>query len=295
MLDYLTISKLALEILWKDHYKPDLDKNQVIPLIKYNRKMYNDIQEAYYGGITEVYKPYREGLYYYDVNSLYPYVALSDMPGNKVTYQEFFTQSESNVDISKLFGFFYCEMESSGRYLGLLPVREGKRLIFPNGKWSDWYFSEELKYAKSNGYKIRVIKGYSFNKVSNVLHTFVKSLYAEKSNNLDISVKQTAKLLLNSLLGRFGLDIHSSVTDIVSDQELQYIAISRKIIYEKPITDDVTLVTFLQSLDPEICKKFKVDVSKIQNDRLTLKVDGKKNEHISVAISAAVTALEFYI
>lgn len=127
------------------------------------------------------------------------------------------------------------------------------------------------------------------------MHTFVKSLYAEKSNNLDISVKQTAKLLLNSLLGRFGLDIHSSVTDIVSDQELQYIAISRKIISEKPITDDVTLVTLLQSLDPEICKKFKVDVSKIQNDRLTLKVDGKKNEQISVAISAAVTALKIYI
>ncbi len=70
MLDCLTISKLALEIFWKDHYKPDLDKNQVIPLIKYNRKMYNDIRQAYYGGITEVYKPYGEGLYYYDVNSL---------------------------------------------------------------------------------------------------------------------------------------------------------------------------------------------------------------------------------
>jgi len=43
--------------------------------------MYHDIKQAYYGGITEVYKPYGRDLFYYDVNSLYPSVALKDMPG----------------------------------------------------------------------------------------------------------------------------------------------------------------------------------------------------------------------
>ena len=42
---------------------------------------YNDIKQAYFGGNTEVYKPRGKYLYYYDVNSLYPYVALQDMPG----------------------------------------------------------------------------------------------------------------------------------------------------------------------------------------------------------------------
>ena len=51
--------------------------------------MYNDIKQAYYGGITEVYKPYGENFYYYDVNSLYPFASLNDMPGlscRKITF-----------------------------------------------------------------------------------------------------------------------------------------------------------------------------------------------------------------
>jgi hypothetical protein len=54
--------------------------NNNIALIS-NRDMWNSIKKGYYGGIAEVYKPYGENLYYYDVNSLYPYTALNDMPG----------------------------------------------------------------------------------------------------------------------------------------------------------------------------------------------------------------------
>lgn len=61
MTDSLTISGLALQIYMKDHYK-----NGVIPLIN-DKNLYNNIKNAYYGGITEVYKPYGENLQYYDV------------------------------------------------------------------------------------------------------------------------------------------------------------------------------------------------------------------------------------
>ena len=49
--------------------------------------------------------------------------------------------------------------------------------MFPIGNWKGWYFSEELKYAQSQGYKIKVIKGYSYNNVSNVFIKFVEKLY----------------------------------------------------------------------------------------------------------------------
>ena len=74
MTDSLTISRLALNIFLKKYLK-----DYKLPVIKQN--MYKDIKQSYFGGITEVYKPYGEALYYYDVNSLYPYVALNDMPG----------------------------------------------------------------------------------------------------------------------------------------------------------------------------------------------------------------------
>jgi hypothetical protein len=94
--------------------------------------IYKNIKEAYYGGITEVYRPYEKNLFYYDVNSLYPFVALNDMPGlvcDKLIYYNHIT------DIEELFGFFYCKIEApSNLYLGLLPpVRQNLGIVFPLG------------------------------------------------------------------------------------------------------------------------------------------------------------------
>lgn len=123
--DSVTISGLALRIFLKDFYKEN------IPSIT-KASLYNDIKQAYYGGITEVYKPYGYNLYYYDVNSLYPYVALQDMPGLVCSKLLYYTK---DCDINDLFGFFYCHVESPvNSYLGLLPVRDKSGINFPVGK-----------------------------------------------------------------------------------------------------------------------------------------------------------------
>lgn len=41
--------------------------------------------------------------------------------------------------------------------------------MMPIGTWEGWYFSEELKFAEENGYKITVYKGYNFNRVEDTL------------------------------------------------------------------------------------------------------------------------------
>ena len=42
------------------------------------------IRRGYYGGHADTYKPYGDNLYYYDVNSLYPFVMKTfPMPGGK--------------------------------------------------------------------------------------------------------------------------------------------------------------------------------------------------------------------
>ena len=100
MTEPLTISGLAVRIYLKDFY------NNNIPNIN-KASIYKDIKQGYYGSITEVYKPSGRNLYYYyDVNSLYPYVALQDMPGlicNKLLYYN------DNIEIDKLFGFSIVE------------------------------------------------------------------------------------------------------------------------------------------------------------------------------------------
>ena len=152
--EHITMPDLAVRIFLKDFYDkkiPNINKTSV----------YKDIKQAYYGGITEVYRPYGRNLFYYDVNSLYPFVALQDMPGLTCSKLVFYT---NNQDIDDLFGSFYCSIDAPlDGYLGLLPIKD-KGLRFPLGMWEGWYFSEQLKFAKKYGYKIKVFRGYSFTK-----------------------------------------------------------------------------------------------------------------------------------
>jgi len=76
MTECLTISSLAKKKFLK-YYLSD----SKIPLINSNI-LFNFIYSAYFGGITEVYKPFGQNLIYLDVNSLYPYNAINPMPGN---------------------------------------------------------------------------------------------------------------------------------------------------------------------------------------------------------------------
>ena len=124
-----------------------------------------------------------------------------------------------------MFGFFYCEIETpKDLYLGLLPVRGKGGLSFPMASWSGWYFSEELKFAQENGYNIKVLKGYIFNRESDVFSTYVQDLYRIKSNTKNPVEKTISKSLLNNLLGRFGLDINKPKTVLVNENKYIEIA-----------------------------------------------------------------------
>lgn len=102
MTEHLTISGLALRIFLKDFY------NDNISLIN-KPSLYKDIKEAYYGGITKVYRPGGHNLFYYDVNSLYPFVALQNMPGLTCIRMLY---TEKGKEIDTLFGLFYCRIET---------------------------------------------------------------------------------------------------------------------------------------------------------------------------------------
>jgi len=125
MTEALTISSLAKNKFFKYYLK-----DSKIPLINSN-KLYNFIYAGYYGGITEVYKPYGINLKYSDVNYLYPYNALKPMPGTDCYFFESFT--EQGLDLDNLFGIFQAEVITNNLYLGLLPIKTKLGLILPNG------------------------------------------------------------------------------------------------------------------------------------------------------------------
>ena len=289
MTECLTISKLALSIYLKDY----LDKSR-IPVIRSN--MFNDIKNAYFGGITEVYKPYGKNLYYYDVNSLYPYSALNSIPGNICTYTEYFNFKEGDslghTNLNDLFGFFYCEIETDDSYLGLLPVRHPNGILMPNGKWSGWFFSEELKFAAANNYKIKVLKGYNFNKLENVFDKYVTDLYKIKSTTRG-HIKAIAKSLLNNLFGRLGMDITKPITKLVNKNKLDDLLSTRElnsVIIN--ITENDYLISYYPEISREICESHGLDYVKVYNSSLGPNDMEYYNEFrdVSLTTAAAITS-----
>jgi hypothetical protein len=274
-----TISRLALNIFLK-HYL----KESKIPIIKSH--MFDDIKQAYYGGVTEVYRPLGKNLLYYDVNSLYPYSALNSLPGNKCVYLE--SLNNISLNLNDLFGFFYCEIETNNNYLGLLPVRRDIGLIMPNGKWCGWYFSEELKFAAINGYKINVIKGYNFNKEENVFDSYVQDLYNIKSINTG-HIRAITKSLLNNLLGRFGMNINKPKTDIVNRDELELILSTREINSIRELTEDDFILTYYPNISKDICKSHEIDYIKALKTKFDMEKD-REMKDVSLSTAAAVTS-----
>lgn len=288
----LTISKLALNLFLTQHYP-----KQVIPNID-KSSIYQDIKLAYYGGKTEVYCPHGKDLYHYDVNSLYPSVAFNSMPGLNCTKMEKLSPNyelkENLEDLDLLFGFYYCNIETPlNSYLGLLPVRNSDGgIYFPVGKWSGWYFSEELKFATKHGYKITVIKGYTFNKVDNVFDSYINTVFAKKveaSLNSNSTQKTMAKSLLNNLLGRFGIQLDKAVTEIVTVNTFENtIYPYKEVKSEKKLSNDKILVTYVNKLNAELINEGNFDMVK-----LAAKYKDNETQDIgasSIVISAAITA-----
>ena len=281
MTESITISGLAMKIYLNKYYKDN------IPLID-KPSIYKDIKQAYYGGITEVYRPYGENLFYYDVNCLYPYASLNDMPGldcEKINY----IHTNNNPDIFNLFGFFYCKIETpKDLYFGLLPIRNKLGIELPVGSWYGWYYSEELKFAKENGYLIKVLNGYSFNRVTNVFKDYISDVYAIKSNPENTSQKTIAKSLLNNLLGRFGISFDKAITEIMNTSLFNEKSLMNKIISYKEIGDDKLLVTYLPKLDYDIVNSHNLDFIKVLSKHKDKELSSIDNT--SIVISAAVTA-----
>lgn len=142
-------------------------------------------------------------------------------------------------------------------------MRNSNGLNFPLGTWEGWYFSEELKFAKENGYNITVLKGYNFSKEYSVFDSYISDVYKLKANPINKSQKSLAKSLLNNLLGRFGISLDKPITEVVSDNEFDAISIRHKIMNYKNIATDKVMVSSLEKLDYDVINGHGLDFVKV--------------------------------
>lgn len=201
------------------------------------------VRQSYYGGRNEVFDINRhKNLLYMDRVSMYPaemfYRAMpSGYPSWRVKYpyqgellnrKHYKTELEFleklidgefkkkvkiqdmddkiiELEVPRYIGFIKAKISkgNASTNFPIVPKRLDKRVMFTDIPISGVYTSMELEYARKKGYTVIPEYGLVFNKTRMIFHSFVKEFYRLKANNTG-GRKKSAKILLNSLYGKFG-------------------------------------------------------------------------------------------
>lgn len=268
--DVFSASSLSMK-----HYRTNYLDKHGIPLIPKHIK--DIISEAYFGGISQVYKTYGNNLHYYDINSMYPWAMTQEMPYEYLGYS-------NNPKLKDCFGFVYASIyvPESLKYKPL-PVRMDNILATPSGNILGVYFSEELKYAETLGCQITPHKAYLFSKKI-LFREYVEDMYKLKSISSG-SERVFVKLLLNGLYGFFARTDEKHIAIFLPlDEAIKQAQIYP--MYNLVVMDDDNSALLIREVQPskELCnitgQNF-VDNFDIHNRNRT-----KSNRAIAAAITA---------
>jgi hypothetical protein len=231
-----TISSIAFKI-----FRTNYLSNTKLPIIK--GLIHKDLRNAYYGGVVEVFKNEGTNLNYYDVNSLYPFAMLNDMPTGNM-------QFSTDPNINNYFGIVFVEVDTTNldpKYLNfpLLPHKIEGRMFNLLGKWSGWYLSEELKLAISFGYTVKVFYGYNFERTSNIFSSFVNKYFDIKAGLSNINMERaTAKMILNGVYGRLGMKPDQDIIEIVNSSKAEEILSKFNVKEQYNLTENLEFIRY---------------------------------------------------
>jgi len=155
------------------------------------------IKPAYFGGRAECFYigKIKGDIYYVDVNSMYPYCMLNDLP-YPYYYQKYFDLNSFGITKARV---------KSDLEIPILPYRlKDGRVIYPNGEFNGTWSNLELKKAVDLGVKIkRVYYSFTYPIKCQPFKEYILNLYQKRKNTSDIFLKYLYKKLMNSLYGKF--------------------------------------------------------------------------------------------
>nr|QHR86556.1 putative DNA polymerase [Picea sitchensis] len=239
----LTVSSLAMKIYRMSFYDPNS-----FPIHLPSKNEDTFIRRGYYGGHSDMYIPYGENLYYYDVNSLYPYIMKTfNMPGGKPVWHGDLQSQE----LSNLYGFIEAYVVCPSTITRpFLPYKANNTLLFATGKFVGVYYSEELKYARDLGYTIIPLRGYLFEERTSPFGSFVSELFSRRQEakvSGHDAMAYVYKILMNSLYGRFGINPQSTITEVVNRERYDTLTQNENLIFGDKLSDHYYIVSYLSN------------------------------------------------
>ncbi|KAI3660739.1 hypothetical protein MP638_001050 [Amoeboaphelidium occidentale] len=167
-------------------------------------------RESIYGGNLS-FNDIDDYLIYADVNSLYPAAMKNEYPfGVPVHLKpvtpsvEFFNRLIETDGKCPKFGIYRIEYVTNKNLIdGILPRRLDGRLIWDLQDSIGVYNSIDIDNALEQGYKVKILEGYYWEKTANVFKDYINYLYDFKKNAKKGSAQyKLAKLMMNGLYGK---------------------------------------------------------------------------------------------
>lgn len=216
---YYTISSISLAY-YRKKYINDYDIDSTPSYME------EYIRLGYYGGLCNLHKTISDStLFYYDVNSLYPFIMKTcEMPLGKGKYI-YFTKENTLTDIQSFFGYISCDIYiPESLKIPPLPFKDYKSksdvTVQANGYLKGIWFSEELKNAILLGCEIKKIyKVINYEKKAIIFHDYINDLYEKRIHSQNEIDNMLYKTIMNSLYGRFGLRKNKSLSKWFPDND----------------------------------------------------------------------------
>jgi hypothetical protein len=209
-----------------------------IPITK--EDIFDFLSLGFTGGSTEMYQPYGENLRCYDANSLYPSIMRDSLygVGQIIQFKGDITQISKNK-------IWFAKVEVESKYDLEHPLlqlhyktKEGVRTVAANGKFTTVISSTEYA-AYKDYYNITIIEGYVFAESKLIFSEYIKELYdLRKQYPKDHPMNLTAKLLMNSLYGRFAMAPITRVQLFVHGKDLDKLCINNTVFNIIQIEDE---------------------------------------------------------
>lgn len=182
------------------------------------QEKFNSLEDKFISIVKENF----ELMNHYDVNSLYP----SRMSANKFPTDmicEFIGDITTNKETKQLYdnhvGVYKVQLQAPDIEHPLLPYRMDGTCVYGAGKWTGWFYSEELKNAQDFGYTFKILGGFVFESQL-LFDKYIDDLYVIKKNSKKGSAMYLiGKLLMNSLFGRLGLDPFLATSKFITNDE----------------------------------------------------------------------------